>query len=516
MIPRLEDILDVEHFLARDEAPGTDRDALAQRDREIYRQIESDSEAGTPSEGQLIFGWLEYRKYLALDQEGAAAMERLPGRRFGLALKRLAPLLLLVGLTLGMLLAFSFLSYHGTTPVNVALFYAVFILIPLGFTLAGGVTLIRPSAHHRLPWTVRRLLFWILGRMGESGKGDDPLIRGLAQGQGVLFWPVFTLSSLLGTGLAAGILGGTLFKILISDLAFGWQSTWLTSPAQVHDLVVLLAGPWAWTGAPWAHPGLAEIAGSRILLKEGLAHLSTQDLVSWWPFLCWSIGIYTLVPRMLLLAGGVWAGRRARAAHDLGQPMYRKLLARMQSPAVDIRFQPDPVTPAQPVAPQTPVSEGMSSAPSEVATPVVESPPPSAEAVDGPAALVLAPTGVWDNTPHELLQALIRDQFRLAPVQVETVALDAPADAAALAPLLTQSPGPVILLQEVWQPPIRGLLYYMIELRKYLDRPVWILLCQGPESAQMTVPPADVNAQVWEDKVRALDDPGLRAVVLEA
>ncbi len=161
----------------------------------------------------------------------------------------------------------------------------------------------------------------------------------------VFFWPFFLLSSFFSAAFSAGALGGTLFRVAVSDMAFGWQSTLVTASGRIHGALSIISLPWSWfVPKSLAHPSLEQIEGSRILLKEGIATLATEDLVSWWPFLCLGIFFYAVLPRLVLMLLGFLAQRRAVGQFDFERPRFKKLLVRMQSPIMDIRFNETPVS----------------------------------------------------------------------------------------------------------------------------------------------------------------------------
>ena len=523
MAPRLTDLLDLEYFMARDLAPGVDRQSLLERDREIHKEITASRPQDAPplDESDLIFSWLELRRLLELAHAGPSGLDALPGRAFTRCARMAALVFLSLGLGLGFFFAFSFLAYHGSTPVNVALFFLIFVLVPLVFSMAGVRVFYRGlrGRTRPVPWTTA-LVSGAMARLGRV-KGDaGPALQGLEPST-PLFWSLFQLSGLAGLGLSLGMLGGTLVKVAVSDLAFGWQSTLVTSPQGVHDLVALIAAPWSWMVPDWAHPGLAQISGSRIILKEGLDTLATADLVSWWPFLCFSLLVYNVLPRLVLVLAGAWAGMASRRQFDLTRPEFRQLLGRMQSPEVEIRFRETPVTPPRPREHAVPGPR--STADPRDLDPVHGDEDPAEPRVSESTgaedaglipALVLAPAEIWEGPPGETMVSLIAQQFHLEGALV-AIDLDEDADARALAPRLEDCSGPVILLQEVWQPPIRGLLFYISQLRSRLDAPLWVLLCQGPERESQAIAGDDVNARVWEEKINALGDPLLRVVRVE-
>ncbi|MCG8531817.1 MAG: DUF2868 domain-containing protein, partial [Desulfovibrionales bacterium] len=106
------------------------------------------------------------------------------------------------------------------------------------------------------------------------------------------------------------------------------------------------------------------------------------------------------------------------------------------------------------------------------------------------------------------IETAVGDQFLLS-ARVVPVTLGRIPDVA----LPTQ--GPIIFLQEVWQPPIRGLLHDFVCLEEALNRPLWILLTQSPGEATLRIDPSDVNARVWESKVLALGRRNIRVERME-
>ena len=106
---------------------------------------------------------------------------------------------------------------------------------------------------------------------------------------------MYAIRSYYGIGFNLGVLGATLSKVVFSDMAFAWQSTLQLSPELLAELVRWVALPWSWI-VPQAYPTLSQIQGSQMVLKEGIAHLSSANLTAWWPFLCCSVAVYGLLP----------------------------------------------------------------------------------------------------------------------------------------------------------------------------------------------------------------------------
>ncbi|RUM40144.1 MAG: hypothetical protein DSY80_10740, partial [Desulfocapsa sp.] len=141
---RIPDFLDLEYFFAADRqlAEEEGEAVLRDRDRELYLHHMSGEEAeGKPEWEWLIHRWLQERRRLTNEEQNSQAL--LPGRMwyelYGLFWSVLAFLAFGAGSTA----CYSYLSYSGEQPVNVSLFFLVFVggqllfllLLPLGWLL---------------------------------------------------------------------------------------------------------------------------------------------------------------------------------------------------------------------------------------------------------------------------------------------------------------------------------------------------------------------------------------------
>jgi hypothetical protein len=549
--------MDLDFLLALDDHPDAAESAeqKAARDRDIFRQAGGDHLSDTA----LMATWLSYRKLLYLDQAGAGGYQRLPGRLFSDIFAWTARGLAMAGGLAGLLLAYGFLAYHGVRPVNVALFFFVFVLMPAvfflfsavgflfhhirgsGTTSRGMAALVSRLLFERVPGMIKRLRNKPGQRSGENGRTrlDEALsfIRTKKQAYGDLFfWPLVILVSLFALFFSLGALAGTVFRVAFSDVAFGWQSTLAATPAVVHDLVTLVSMPWAaWVPDALNGPTLEQIDGSRIVLKQGIAALATKDLASWWPFLCLSMVCYAIIPRVLVIGGAALAQRSVLKRFDFQRPRFRRLIVRMKSPVMDIGFE-EKIPPRQAVPPssgpihpsrepeqrpETRVSDDERSVcPSSDLNKEKPQPVPemreSALSGTGPASLgipavVLAPAPAWDEAAVDRVSGLLAQQFLLDVRQVVFVTQDLEADSRLLGPDVLNGADPVIFLQEVWQPPIRGLLHYLSQLKQGVlrDKNLWILLTQAPEEDTLGVEGRKVEATVWQDRILGLNHPDM-------
>ena len=128
---RIKDLIDLEYFLQNDEGQGDEsiRMARARRDREIYLQhIQSPEDKGQVAHpGRILSAWLEQRRHMAKSEKGPGRV--LPGEAFKEIYRLMGYGFLIFGLISGSGLAFSFLNYRGTEPLNVSSYLGSFIFI---------------------------------------------------------------------------------------------------------------------------------------------------------------------------------------------------------------------------------------------------------------------------------------------------------------------------------------------------------------------------------------------------
>lgn len=356
------DVIDLEYFLGQDNKIQ-DEKILENRDRRLYlekikpllfpdnmedpmeRQMDKTMGMDKAFQKTLIRLWLFFmEKDLAI----------LPGRIFDGGLKVLRGMLFGAGIFTGLVFCLSLFSYTGSFPLNVSYFFGI-ILIPqtllLLFTLAGLFLMtvrrnqgsgfgIYPILAIVVEKTMAKLFHKTLARL--SREKQDALttalggLRRSGSAHGHLFlWPLFVLMQLFGVGFNLGALGATLGRIAFFDTAFGWQSTLNLSYGFVYRAVSVLALPWSWAFPEGVgFPSLEQIQGTRLILKDGIYNLTTGDLVSWWPFLCFSIVVYALLPRLVLLALGAVAHKRSLNIHSFDTWETKKLVNRLVTPIV--------------------------------------------------------------------------------------------------------------------------------------------------------------------------------------
>lgn len=516
----IADLIDLEYFLSRDEEQ--DDSSALKRDRRIYLlavepRITAEEASTEGPRRRAVRIWLEERRKLYHKQQGRDAA--LPGEVFFEARSVLAAVLGILGLSAGAGAAFSLLVYTGEEPVNVSVYLGVLVFLQiLGLLMMARFLFLKTSLN-----VVRRysLVYALMSRLLErmavrlarsalasvsGGKREEAgeisgSLRSMygVYGQ-VLFWPVFSLVQLFGVLFNVGAAGATLVRVLTADLAFGWQSTLQMSTQSVHAIVRVLAAPWSWILGEYAHPSLAQIEGSRIVLKEGIASLSTASLVSWWPFLVAAVVFYGLLPRLVFLGASLAGKRRSLARLEFAHASCERLMMRMQSPTISTQGLPG--------------SAGLSETP--LAEAKVELEPLPLRHTD---AAVLVSEDIYRRCDRADLERHLKSLLGwgfayLFPIAGETTEDRSSIDAAVQTH--SASGGTAVLIQEAWQPPIIEIIRVIRELRARggKEMRIAVLLIGKPEADTIFTPVKPVDREIWSKVLASLGDPYLRVVAV--
>ncbi len=513
------ELLDLEFFLATDE--GEDIDCLATRDREIWLNLST-----TVKEGRaevLLRSWLERRRQV--EQDAA-----LPGALWQEMLFLFAAALIVAGLSSGAGLAFSFLAYSGMESVNVAAYFAVFVLLQLALIslltisfLCGkqrGHTLLESSLLYRL---TERLFFYLLERCVAASKRTSSRLsaekrlqwaariaslKHLRQRHGLLFLrPFFLLAQLFGISFNVGVLVATLLKVVGSDLAFGWQSTLQINAASVHTLVATISLPWAWLSDSLV-PSLAQIEGSRLILKDGIYSLASRDLVSWWPFLCLSVFCYGLLPRLFLLTTGILRQRSELGKLNFQQGCFRQIIHRLRTPLITTAAHVEKQTADSVLSEEAARTEEQFQLESESANNTL------------PPLVVLIPDELFSAFPLERLaeQTRRRTGHQLdQTLPFWTLEKSEEEELVALKETMAeQDSADILVIHEAWQPPVQEFLAWLGLLRQHLGpQPLIILALIGkPEEETLLTPAQAEHLRIWRQKVATIIDPALQVISL--
>ncbi len=515
------DVIDLEYFLGGSSRAGAKDplDSEAADNRRLYLDFIS-RQPEKPGRRAALKHWLDSRRRA----ETAGHQQRmLPGEIYRETVRIGGWIGFFAAFLAGAVLAGSLLAYGGTTPVNVFTFLWVLLApqILLLAMLAGAslISRIRPAWHRkgiyfligallrRVALRMTGLVFSRLPRSRQDGFQSALAMAGRARTVygGIFFWPVFNTAQLMGIGFNLGVLSAMLVRIVLTDVAFGWQSTLQPDPRTVFGIVEFLAAPWAWIlDPPAAHPTAAQVAGSKMVLKDGIYHLATTDLASWWPFLCLSVMFYGLLPRMVLLGFGRWRQARQLAALRFTHAACDRLWLQMTAPRVETpdraEYQDIFHASGQPANETKRIEAAYGHGGSQEAAVLV---------MPGEAGMDAAVIGQQ-----------VRARFGLEPAGVLSATGDFEADAQNLARAMND-PGPrpthVVMIIEAWQPPIRENLAWIKELKAAAGPSAAMILCLTGKPAQTGArpgAPTETQQAIWQGAVNRLADPYIRVEVL--
>ncbi|TWI77251.1 uncharacterized protein DUF2868 [Desulfobotulus alkaliphilus] len=304
---KISDLADTEWFLSQDAQEG---EGARLRNKRIAAFIQPEN-----TDDACLHFWLNERR----KQAGKDAGRILAGDRVVSLMKTGIVLLALLGFLAGFSMAAGVLRYDGLTPVN--LFHALFVLVGLPLISLVLTLLVILFRNRKMPLAYRlflsgfRRLFLRVQKGAENRMSSE--IKDLLQVRAknmdrfsgryrpLVFSFVFFAFQVAGFFLVLGLLSGFLLKVAASDLAFAWQSTLNPGAEAIHGLMTLLALPWSWF-FPQALPDTAYVEGSRLVLKEGIAHLEARHLSAWWSFLSMALLVYGFLPRLFFLFFARW------------------------------------------------------------------------------------------------------------------------------------------------------------------------------------------------------------------
>lgn len=468
----LPTLIDLEAQLARDadQLPQV----LEDRDAAIAPRIDAAKLDGVPL---YLAWWRELRKQTYGDKPT-------PGERFVHWHDTANVALMLAGVVIGFASMWGYLTAVTASgwPVNVIHFVAVFVgvewlLLLLWLVLVLHVPL---GAVSRLLAGVQALLPRLLAKVGRAGEALQ--LGGRMYAKLRLWWisrvtQGFTLA--LNVGFVLAFIGASVF----SDPSFGWRSTLLEAP-QVYEASRALSAPWAWA-APNATVLESEVYETRFSSLD--AERFTMDKLPiierdawrvWWMFLCVTLVVYGVLPRVLTwVVSGIGMRRQLRRVR-LDHAEFQFLRDRLKRPGRQA----------------THGSEGGYV--------------PAAVTDVGDVAL-LRWSGV--QVEDERLRELSRARLAVRVLGVRRIGgIDVGEDEAAMRWAAEQG-ADVGVVVEGWEPPVGDYLDTLRKLRRAIGetKQIVVIVCgedaAAPTARQMTI---------WSDAARSLRDPRLRTVEL--
>ncbi len=494
-----EEILDFYYFFNLDDNNEEKSERqLHKRDRQIFLQAEKEMSKQNPTPHHCQKIWLDHRRSAELSNED----HFLPGDAIRKTHALLRLLLLIGGFLIGCGLALSYFVYTGKTPLNVFHFLTIFIVPQLLIIIFFiGRAAFSPSSIGR-SLSIRRLLlslctrlFFILKKKamgGLSTKKRSSISSIFSKEQGSLtLWPLFLASQLFGLGFNIGILGVTILKVVTTDLAFGWQSTLQLGSEKLFSIVQLIAAPWSWLLSPeLSYPALTEIEGSRIILKDSILHLQTQNLTSWWPFLLLCLVVYGLLPRVILLVFGFFMEQRS-FIHHLNQNKYEVISWRMLTPLVSTQAPPQKGT-----VQEIPVATNKKRRNDNLSATLCKQ------------VLLLIPDDIFDNCDLATLQQLLTPH-KYQAVEHNRIFQSSDADEALLANIRRKNRSNlqgVIVIIEAWMVPIQEHIRFLHRLVESVQEKteVGVYFLGRPTPETIFTLPGIIDIEMWRNKTRDL------------
>ncbi len=364
--------------------------------------------------------------------------------------------------------AVGLLQYEGDRLINVSLYLGTLVFGQLGLLL---LLMVSKLLFRRTAGTVyQNILFHVF-------EGKDPSVGRMEPLRSLPVWMAraFASMQLAAVGFNLGVLAATFLRGVTGDLAFGWATTLDLGGERMARLTSALAAPW---GGAFA-PGPEQIAFSRIVLKDGLGQVDPRAAAAWWPFLMMCVLVYGLLPRLVLALAGTVQVQLRLGRVRLDDPACERLYLRLTRRP--LRFQT-----------------------SEAAGEITAIPPAAA------GETVRPPGPVHVFTPPELK---VRDGALAEAVagllEVPVVSVSAEADPPETVPV-----GGLVMVRELWQPPLEETLHQLRQLRETLppNTDLTLIGTGYPEEGRMLTLPDPTDVRVWQHALGRLSDAHLQLV----
>jgi len=237
-----------------------------------------------------------------------------------------------------------------------------------------------------------------------------------------------------------------------------------------------------------------------MVLKDGIYHLATQDLVSWWPFLCLAVCVYGLLPRIALLISGIVIQKRRLRQLAFDHNDCDRLMQRLMTPVLETGGNTEP---AGAVFQQNDI-------PGERFKP---EPDDTNDKNHTDKMMALIPDDIFEAVGDTELGICIKNRFGYDLGPKFEIEVDVLADLAVLEKLAAaDGVTKILLLQEAWQPPIRETLLFIRKVREIAGAKAKIIVAligkPAPDTVFTRVKTEDYK--IWEQKISRIGDPYLR------
>jgi len=283
-----------------------------------------------------------------------------PGSRFEAALGWFHSIVALAGMLGGAAVSLGLFHSGGPHPVNVLNVLAALVGVQIVLLLLLLVALLprRPSASPGLVQEV--LLRGLQSLLTRFMPDSDPrllrdLVGRLDTHMGLTRWLLVRAAQIFGVSFNLAALACCLFRIVFTDVAFGWSTTLHLDATELRRVLKGLAAPWSWL-APKSVPTLemvqltqySHLEGKYLVRAVGERSMSVPILGGWWRFLVLSIVTYGFLPRMLVLSLAELRVRRILRETPMRNEEFRRLVEWMKLPLVTTSSDGTPAAPPAP------------------------------------------------------------------------------------------------------------------------------------------------------------------------
>ncbi|MGI9460755.1 MAG: DUF2868 domain-containing protein, partial [Pirellulales bacterium] len=294
----LGDVIDYEQAVSEALDSSSDEDSLRLTGESLSRKF-STPDLRSIDRRKLFLCWLGEER-----EQG----KNLYGRRFDDVLNFVHWLLFFSGIVVGVMAVGSFLVYRDNVPINVSLFWFVFVLVPWIFTFCFLLMSWVPVGERTyvlhpvglLSSGVVKGISKIVPKMTDVNQRWSDFVHVVHEQSsrlGLLSKQViFGLSQLFALGFGLGALVVVGVKGLFLDLQLAWQTSWLTVE-QMYSGVSFLSAPWAWFLPDWV-PTLEELQTSQFS-PAGELELVPESTHSLWYFVIGCLVFYSCLCRTL-------------------------------------------------------------------------------------------------------------------------------------------------------------------------------------------------------------------------
>lgn len=341
---KIKDLIDLDYLLFL----RKNTQNLKSEDRQFYLDKMSSSvdfKKNILNQKNFIYLWLDLKK-----SEIKKSSQFLPGEIFESVSGLTFVLFCLIFFVSGLFASFGFLSYTGSSPINVFYYFGLFAGLQLFFlpfavlpffintnkSLLNKFSFLSPLSFF-FKIFFKKIFHKYLNKNNKYNS-DKFFIKDFSKYNKPLFWLFFTITQFIVMAFSLGVLTGTVIKVAASDLAFGWQTTLNAGPEYIYKIVQTLSLPWSWfVPSSIAAPSLEQIEGTKIILKEKMAFLETADMISWWPFLCFSVLFYAVIPRFFIMVFSYLFYKKTLKDYPKDSSELRELVRSLENPELDFK-----------------------------------------------------------------------------------------------------------------------------------------------------------------------------------